>query len=177
MTIPLEHSTITPQDRRKRIAALQSMAVLDTPPEEGFDALSRLAAMVCSTPVAIVSLIDEDRVWFKATHGFSVKSAASTHSYCAEAANSKKLLEVPDPLVDSRFANHPFVIGEFGLRYYAGAPIMHNGVGIGTVCVLDYVPRRMEKRALESLTEMAGIAAAMLTARLQAFEMFSNTER
>ena len=175
MTTPLEHSTITPEDRRKRIAALQAMAVLDTPPEEGFDALARLAAMVCATPVALVSLIDEDRVWFKSAHGFSVKSAVSTHSFCAEAANSKKLLEVPDPRVDPRFSNHPFVVGHLGMRYYAGAPIMHNGVGIGTVCVLDYVPRRMDKRALDSLCEMAGIAAAMLTARVQAFVMFQNT--
>lgn len=176
MTEPIEYATISPHDRRERVAALQAMAVLDTPPEEGFDALARLAAMVCLTPVALVSLVDGDRVWFKAVHGLGLRSVEGPHSFCGEAANSKQLLEVPDPSVDPRFASHPFVVGQFGMRYYAGAPIMHNGVGIGTVCVLDYVPRRMEKRALESLTEMAGIAAAMLKARVQAFEMFSNTQ-
>ena len=168
-------STISPSELRERVAALQAMAVLDTPPEEGFDALARLAAMVCGTPVAVVSLIDGDRLWFKSVHGIGNRTMASSNSFCSEAANSKRLLEVPDPRVDSRFADHALVIGELGIRYHAGAPIMHNGVGIGTVCVLDYVPRRMDKRALDSLCEMAGIAAAMLKARVEAFGMFQNT--
>lgn len=151
------------------------MAVLDTPPEAGFDALARLAAMVCRTPVAVVSLIDGERLWFKAVHGLGTRTLDSSNSFCCEAANSKRLLEVPDPLVDPRFSSNPLVIGQFGLRYHAGAPIIHNGVGIGTVCVLDYVPRQMDRRSLESLSEMAGIAAAMLTARVEAFQMFSNT--
>ena len=168
-------STISPQDLRERISALRAMAVLDTPPEEGFDALARLAAMVCSTPVAVVSLIDGERLWFKSVHGLGTRTMDSSNSFCCEAANSKRLLEVPDPAVDPRFVDHPLVVGRLGIRYHAGAPIMHNGVGIGTVCVLDYVPRRMDRRALESLSEMANIAAAMLRARIEAFEMFSNT--
>lgn len=170
-----DFSGISPADLRARVAALQAMAVLDTPPEEGFDALARLAAMVCETPVAVVSLIDGERLWFKSVHGIGLRTMDSSNSFCSEAANSKRLLEVPDPTVDPRFANHAHVIGQLGIRYHAGAPIMHNGVGIGTVCVLDYVPRRMPKRALESLSEMAGIAAAMLKARVEAFGMFSST--
>ena len=166
---------ISSEERRRRVAALQSMAILDTPPEEGFDALTRLAAKVCATPVAVVSLIDGDRLWFKSVHGIGTRTMASHNSFCCEAANSGRLLEVPDPRTDPRFAEHPLVIGQFGLRYHAGAPIMHNGIGVGTVCVLDYVPRRMEKRALDSLCEMASIAAAMLKARVEAFEMFSGT--
>lgn len=168
-------STISSQDLRERVAALQAMAVLDTPPEEGFDALARLAAMVCATPVAVVSLIDGERLWFKSVHGLGARTMDSSNSFCCEAANSKRLLEVPDPSVDPRFLDHPLVVGQLGIRYHAGAPIMHNGVGIGTVCVLDYVPRRMDKRALESLSEMAGIASALLQARIEAFTMFSNT--
>ena len=168
-------STISPGELRERVAALQAMAVLDTPPEEGFDALARLAAMVCATPVAVVSLIDGDRLWFKSVHGIGTRTMASSNSFCSEVANSKRLLEVPDPRVDSRFSDHALVVGELGIRYHAGAPIMHNGVGIGTVCVLDYVPRRMDKRALDALCEMAGIAAAMLKARVEAFGMFQNT--
>ena len=79
------------------------------------------------------------------------------------------------PTIDPRFADHPVVIGQLGIRYHAGAPIMHNGVAVGTVCVLDYVPRRLDPIALGSLSEMANIAAAMLTARIEAFAMFSNT--
>ena len=166
---------ISSEGIRRRVAALQSMAILDTPPEEGFDALTRLAANVCSTPVSVVSLIDGDRLWFKSVHGIGTRTMASTNSFCCEEANSGRLLEVLDPLVDPRFAENPLVIGQFGLRYHAGAPIMHKGIGVGTVCVLDYVARRMERRELDALREMASIAAAMLTARVEAFQMFSDT--
>ena len=166
---------ISSEGIRRRVAALQSMAILDTPPEEGFDALTRLAANVCATPVSVVSLIDGDRLWFKSVHGIGTRTMASTNSFCCEAANSGRLLEVLDPLVDPRFADNPLVIGQFGLRYHAGAPIMHKGIGVGTVCVLDYVARRMERRELDALREMASIAAAMLTARVEAFQMFSDT--
>ena len=88
-------STISPSEMRERVAALQAMAVLDTPPEEGFDALARLAAMVCGTPVAVVSLMDGDRLWFKSVHGIGNRTMASSNSFCSEAANSKRLLEVP----------------------------------------------------------------------------------
>ena len=166
---------ISSEGLRRRVEALQSMGILDTPPEEGFDALTRLAAKVCATPVAVVSLIDGDRLWFKSVHGMGTRTMASTNSFCCEAANSARLLEVPDPLTDPRFAENPLVIGQIGLRYHAGAPIMHNGIGVGTVCVLDYVPRRMEARQLDSLREMASIAAAMLRSRVEAFKMFSDT--
>ena len=175
MTLTNALSSITAGERRSRIASLQAMAVLDTPPEEGFDALARLAAKVCMMPVALVSLIDGERLWFKSIHGIGTRTMESSDSFCCEAANSKRVLEVPDPTVDQRFSESPLAVGQLGLRYYAGAPIIHNGVGIGTVCVLDYVPRRLDQRALESLAEMAGIATAMLTARLEAFQIFSNT--
>ena len=93
----LSFSSISREELRERVAALQAMAILDTPPEEGFDALTRLAAMVCTTPVAIVSLIDGERLWFKAVHGLGKRSIASTNSFCKEAADSKQPLEVPDP--------------------------------------------------------------------------------
>lgn len=177
MTGTNDIASISPADREKRVASLKAMAILDTPPEAGFDALTRLAALVCMTPVAVISLIDGERLWFKSVHGFGERTMDSSNSFCCEAANSARPLEVPDPRLDPRFAAHPIVIGPLGIRYHAGAPIMHNGVGIGTVCVLDYVPRSMSKRTLDSLSEMAGIAAAMLTARVEAFKLFSDTQR
>ena len=150
------------------------MAILDTPPEEGFDALTRLAAKVCGTPVALVSLIDGERLWFKSVHGIGTRSIDSSNSFCREAADSKAVLEIPDPRLDPRFVTNALVVGQLGVRYYAGAPIMHNGVAVGTVCVLDYVPRALSPRQLESLAEMANIAEAMLKARVEAFEMLSN---
>ena len=168
---------ISESEIRSRVASLHEMAILDTPPEQGFDALARLACKVCATPISVVSLIDGDRLWFKAECGMGVRTMPSRKSFCVEVANSKRLLEVPDPRVDPRFADHALVVGEYGVRYHAGAPIMHNGAAVGTVCVLDYVPRRLDARALESLVEMANIASAMLTGRVEAFQMFADTVR
>ena len=162
-------------ERKRRALIIQSMAVLDTPPEDGFDALARLAANVCSAPIALVSLIDEERVWFKAAHGFGFQSSGHRQSFCCEAADSKRLLEVVEATQDARFTENPVVTGKPGIYYYAGAPIMHDGVGIGTVCVMDYAPRELPAQSLQALTEMATIATAMLRARIEAFSFFSTT--
>ena len=162
-------------ERLRRASIIQSMAVLDTPPEDGFDALARLAANVCDAPVALVSLIDAERVWFKAVYGFANHSIGHRRSFCCEAADSKCLLEVVDATQDPRFSESPLVIDVPGIFYYAGAPIMFDGVGIGTVCVMDYAPRKLHAQSLQALTEMATIATAMLRLRIEAFRFFSTT--
>lgn len=164
------------EELRQRVAALQAMSVLDTPSEEGFDALTRLAARVCGTPIAIVSLIDGERLWFKSVFGIDASSIDSVESFCCEAAHSKSLLHVLNARRDPRFVNNKLVTGELGIRHYAGAPIMHNGIGIGTVCVLDIAPRTQPATALSALTEMATIASAMLKARIDAFKLFSSIQ-
>ena len=165
----------TAEEVRERVAALHAMAVLDTPPEEGFDALTRLAARVCGTPIAIVSLIDGNRLWFKSVFGVTATSIDSSHSFCCEAANSKRVLDVPNARRDHRFSSNGLVTGELGIRHYAGAPIMYNGVGIGTICVLDIAPRTQTEEALSALGDMATIAAVMLRARIDAFSLLSAT--
>jgi diguanylate cyclase len=142
---------------------------------ERLDALARLAANVCDAPIALVSLIDEDRVWFKAAHGLGIKDGLHKPSFCCETANSKRLLEVVNASLDLRFSENLVVTGEPGVFYYAGAPIMFEGVGIGTVCVLDYAPRELPVQKLQALTEMASIATAMLRGRIEAFKFFSTT--
>lgn len=97
---PQAFSEISAEERQRRARVIQSMAVLDTPPEECFDALARLAAHVCAAPIALVSLIDEDRVWFKANHGVAIEYGSNNQSFCCEAANSKRVLEVVNPTVD-----------------------------------------------------------------------------
>ena len=169
------HTEISAEERQRRAQAIQSMAVLDTPPEDGFDALARLAANVCKAPIALVSLIDQNRVWFKAVHGWEIKEGAHKHSFCCETANSKRVLEVCNAALDPRFSENLVVTGDPGVFYYAGAPIMYESVGIGTVCVLDYAPRELSAQALQALTEMATIATAMLRARIEAFSFFSKT--
>ena len=163
------YATATPEEVRRRAATLRSMAVLDTSPEEGFDALTRLAANVCSTPIAIVSLIDGARLWFKSTFGIDAVAIDSARSFCLEAANSKRLLDVSNARRDPRFHTNGLVSSELGIRHYAGAPILHDGVGIGTVCVLDIAPRTQTPAALSALTEMATIAAVMLGSRIDGY--------
>ena len=94
-TLP-SYVTATVDEVRQRVSALQAMAVLDSPPEEGFDALTRLAAMVCGTPIAIVSLIDGERLWFKSTFGIEASLIDSARSFCCEAANSRSVLHIPN---------------------------------------------------------------------------------
>ena len=169
------YTEISAEERQCRARAIQSMAVLDTPPEEGFDALARLAANVCGTPIALVSLIDQDRVWFKAAHGLDIHEGMHKQSFCCETANSKRVLEVVNASLDPRFSENLVVTGGLGVVYYAGAPILYEGVGIGTVCVLDYVSRELPAEKLQALTEMATVATAMLRARIEAFSFFSKT--
>lgn len=162
------------QTVRERAAALQAMAVLDTPPEQGFDALARLAAQICGTAIACVSLVDGERIWFKSVHGLDAKTIDSRRSLCAEVANAKELLEVADARDDPRFAANPLVTGALGIRYYAGVPIVYKDQAVGTVCVLDPRPRQASTQSLQALQDLALLAAVMLRARIDAFAMFSN---
>ena len=171
------YATATPDEVRRRASALCSMAVLDTAPEEAFDALTRLAANVCSTPIAIVSLIDGERLWFKSTFGLDATTIDSARSFCVEAANSRRLLDVPNARRDLRFHANPLVSSELGIRHYAGAPILHDGVGIGTVCVLDIAPRAQTAAALNALTEMATIAGVLLGSRIDGFRLPAMSRR
>ena len=150
------------------------MAVLDTPPEEGFDALTRLAAHVFDAPIALVSLIDGPRLWFKSAQGMDSRVTDSKHSFCREVADFGQVLQVVSARQDARFANHALVKGPLSIQYYAGAPIIYEEVAIGTVCVLDYKPRMAPIQSLYALEEMAHIATVMLRARIEAFALFSS---
>ena len=169
----LRLATISDAETRQRVAALHSMAVLDTPPEAAFDALVRVAASVCETPMSVISLIDGPRVWFKSIHGTDTRSGDSSGSFCLDVANRKQALEVCNTSDDSRFATGPWAGGGFGIQYYAGAPIMFAGVAIGTVCAADFAPRRSSPRVLRALEDLALIAAVLLRARIEAFDMLS----
>ncbi len=157
-------ATVSAEELQQRLVALQALAVLDTPPDEGLDALTRLAANVFDMPIALVSLIDGERLWFKAAYGLEATAADSSHSFCCENANAKTVLEVGSARLDTRFAKNDMVTGPLAIQYYAGAPIFYRGVAIGTVCVLDYVPRKASRHALYALEEMATIATALLRA-------------
>ena len=150
--------------RKNEVATLKvlhELGILDTTAEPEFDALVQSAAKVCNMPIALISLLDEDRQWFKARAGFfDITETPRDISFCAHTVLHRDMLEVPDTLLDPRFADNPFVAGPAGIRFYAEAPLsIANGLQIGTLCVLDTTPRRLtedERTLLKSLaTAMA----------------------
>ena len=121
----MEHQSARPDalpwDEAKRLAALRSYGILDTPLEQGFDDVVRIAAYVCNAPISVINLIDDDRQWFKAEIGLGVRETPLDVSICAHAILQPGLFVVPDTTKDPRFASNPLVTGEPNLRFYAGA--------------------------------------------------------
>ncbi len=141
----------------KRLLELHSLGILDTPPEQAYDDIVRLAAFICDTPIALITLIDEDRQWFKAKHGINPMETPRGIAFCAHAiAEPDHVMEVPNALEDARFVNNPLVTGDPSIRFYAGAPLVTaTGAALGTVCVIDQVPRKLseaQNQALQALS-------------------------
>lgn len=142
-------------DETERLATLHELGVLDTPPEPRFNELVELAAFIAHTPIAAMTLIDEDRQWFKASIGLEIAGSTRDISFCGHTVAGDRTMVVPDTLRDERFADNPFVADAPKIRFYAGVPLsMANGHRVGTLCVLDTRPRTFltdERRALEIL--------------------------
>jgi GAF domain-containing protein len=145
-------SSPTLHSEKKRLKVLWQYEVLDTVPEELFDDLTELAARICEAPIALISLVDEKRQWFKSKVGTDVKETSRDVSFCAHAIKQAELFIVPDATQDKRFANNPLVTSDPKIRFYAGAPLITpDGYALGTLCVIDKVPRELradQKRAL-----------------------------
>jgi PAS domain S-box-containing protein len=131
-----------PADETERLAALRRYAILDTPPEEAFDRVTRLAASLFRAPIALISLLDAERVWFKSRVGIAVSEIPRDVTLCAHTVLSDDITVVPDTRADPVFASNLVVTGELGIRFYAGAPLItRDGYRIGALCVVDRVPR------------------------------------
>jgi GAF domain-containing protein len=145
-----------PKNDKKRLAVLWQYDVLDTVPEQVFDDLADLAASICEAPVVLITLVDEKRQWFKSKTGISVKETSRDVSFCGHAIMQHELFIVPDATKDDRFADNPLVTSNPKIRFYAGAPLITpDGYPLGTLCVIDKVPRTLrpdQKRALEILS-------------------------
>lgn len=145
-----------PKNEKKRLEILWQYEVLDTVPEEVFDDLAELAGGICEAPVAMITLVDEKRQWFKAKVGTTLSETSRDISFCGHAILQRDLFIVPDTLKDERFADNPLVKSEPRIRFYAGAPLITpGGHALGTLCVLDKVPhtlREGQKRALRILS-------------------------
>ena len=147
-----------PPDEAKRLEALRALHILDTPPEERFDRLTRLAQRTFGVPISVISLIDEKRQWFKSCQGLDATETPRDISFCGHAILEGALMIVPDAAKDPRFADNPLVTGEPGIRFYAGQPIEGpDGSRLGTLCLIDRVPRELDaeqRRALRDLAEL-----------------------
>ena len=154
-------------DEPRRLAALRRYRVLDTPPEPEFTELARLAAQVCDTPLAFVSLVDADREFFKAAVGSSARESPRDISFCGHAIHHDGVYVVRNALDDPIFATNPHVVGDAKIRFYAGAPIVTpDGYVLGELCVKDTRPRRLSPRHLTALSTLAHQVSAQLELRL-----------
>src|SRR5512137_1912318 len=142
----------TPSNEAKRLKVLWQYEVLDTVPEEVFDDLTELAARICEAPIALISLVDEKRQWFKSKVGITVTETSRDVSFCAHAINQGSLFVVPDATKDPRFADNPFVVSDPKIRFYAGAPLITpDDQALGTLCVIDKVPRQLRPEQKQAL--------------------------
>ncbi|MDI6104333.1 ATP-binding protein [Actinoplanes sp. NEAU-A12] len=149
-----------------RLAALHDLQVLDSPPDPDFDAVVELASQICGTPMALVSLIDADRQWFKAQVGPGLQQTNRDASFCAHTITGRDVLEVPDATADPRFADNPAVTGDPAVRFYAGVPIaVEGGHHVGSLCVIDTQPRDLSAQQRQALRALARHAAALMELR------------
>ncbi len=159
-----------PADEAQRLARLRALAVLDSAPEPLFDSFTRLAAQIAGTPIALVSLVDGQRQWFKANLGLpGVQETPRDLAFCAHAILGSEVMEVPNAQLDPRFADNPLVIGEPGICFYAGAPLtLPGGERVGTLCVIDRAPRQLSPAQRAQLVELAQSVVQALLLRERA---------
>jgi PAS domain S-box-containing protein len=169
---------LLPTNEAARLDALRRVAILDTDAEPAFDDIAKLAAHICHTPVALVSLIDENRQWFKARVGVDATETPRDVAFCAHAILQPDLFVIPDTRADSRFAANPLVTGEPRVRFYAGAPLItDDGHALGTLCVIDRVPRTLSAGQRHALTVLAHHAASQLELRLKSRSLAESNRR
>jgi GAF domain-containing protein len=159
-------SAVTPENEKKRLKVLWEYNLLDTVPEVVFDDLTELAANICEAPIALISLVDEKRQWFKSKFGTTVNETSRDISFCAHAIQQADLFIVPDATKDQRFATNPLVVSDPKIRFYAGAPLITpDGYALGTLCVIDKMPRELRPEQKQALRLLARHVISLLELR------------
>ena len=159
---------------KSRLQALRGYRILDTDPEKAFDDLTLMASQICETPIALISLIDSDRQWFKSKVGVSINETPREVSFCAIAIQQPNLFVVPDASKDPRFSSNPFVASEPKIRFYAGAPFnSSDGQPLGTLCVVDMVPRQLTSSQESALLALSRQVQAQFELRRNLIELRS----
>ena len=165
-------------DEARRLQALHELGILDTEPEDSFDALVDIALQVTGCGKALLSLVDRDRLWFKARAGTTDREAPRDNSFCDHALLGNDVFEVADTTADGRFASHPLVTGAPHIRFYAGVPVHLDGLALGTLCVVDHqahAPLRPDQR--DVLRKLAHVASGLMRSRRAMFELTRERER
>ncbi len=168
-----------PADEGKRLETLRSLKILDTSPEERFDRLTRLAKRLFGVPISLISLVDDERQWFKSSVGLGASETPRDISFCGHAILGDDAFLVPDAALDERFSDNPLVTGDPKIRFYAGCPlVVSNGSKIGTLCLIDRQPRVLSADDRELLQDLAAMAeqeiAAVQLATMDEMTLLSN---
>lgn len=166
-----------PENENERLAALNSYQILDTLPEQGFDEITLIASEICQTPISLVSLIDDDRQWFKSNKGLEVTQTPKELAFCAHAIlEPEKVMVVPDAQIDERFADNPLVTGTPQVVFYTGVPLINpDGYALGTLCVIDHKARQLNNAQILALKALANQVVAQLELKKKVNEL--NTTR
>lgn len=168
-----------PENEATRIGRLRALNILDSSPEDRFDRLTRLAKRLFNVPIALVSLVDENRQWFKSCQGLNTSETPRDISFCGHAILGEDIFQIPDAAQDSRFYDNPLVTDEPHIRFYAGCPlVVGDGNKLGTLCIIDREPRRLDEEDLALLRDLARMAeqelAALQLATIDELTMISN---
>lgn len=162
----------TPKNEAARLEALRQYHILDTAPERAYDAITELASFICEAPIALVSLVDSERQWFKSKVGLEVDETPRDFSFCAHGIGQGALLVVENATEDLRFADNPLVTGDPRIRFYAGAPLITpGGHGLGSLCIIDHEPRKLSAERASALEKLASLVVTQLELRRVSHEL------
>ena len=169
---------IFPENEQERLEALRLYQIMDTEAEESFDKLTRLAASICETPVALVTLLDEERQWFKSKVGLDIEETTRDVAFCNYAIVDSGVMIVTDATADDRFRDHPLVVSDPKIRFYAGAPLeVAPGIRLGTLCAIDWQPRELSEHQLEALVVLRDQVVSQLKLRREIAQRKAAEER